>query len=155
MSTSSVTASQGPAGSFDVIVSTTEPLVISIAEGVNVAFNAPEPGVNTPVLPDQLALTADPPTDPLSTTSSPSQITSSLPADTMAGELNETRTSSETGKHGPIGSSDTRVKITLPALNSAAVAVYVAFKSVALGIKVPAPPVQVPVITAPLIVPLN
>ena len=112
---------QGPAGSFEVIVNTTEPFAISAKEGVNVGFNAAFPGAKTPALPDQVALTAEPPTTPFKITSSPSQITSSRPAETVAEDENEISILSVLEGQTPAGLSDVNVSVRLPALNSAAV----------------------------------
>ena len=89
ISISSLAAIHGPAGSLDVKVKVTEPFAISVNEGVNVGFNAAFPGKNTPALPDHVPLTAEPPTDPLRIISSPSHITSSTPAETIAEVENE------------------------------------------------------------------
>ena len=138
-----------------MIVRTTNPFAISSKDGVNVGLSAVFPGKNTPVLPDQVALTAEPPTEPLRTISSPSHITSSTPAETMAEVENKISITSDSGPHVPTGSSDVKVRITLPALNSAAVGVYTAFKSLVFGLNIPAPPDQDPVIIPPVMDPLS
>jgi hypothetical protein len=64
----SVTAPQGPSGSFVVSVRVAVPAVISAAEGVYTAFNVLAFGLNVPVPPLQEPLEAPPPTLPASVT---------------------------------------------------------------------------------------
>src|SRR5215472_3698226 len=59
------------------------------------------------------------------------------------------RTWALAGPHGPAGSFVVSVSVTPPAVISAAVGVYVALKVEALGLNVPAPPLQVPVEAPP------
>ena len=46
-----------------------------------------------------------------------------------------------------------KVMVTLPLLISAGVGIYVGFKEVLLGVNVPEPPAQIPVVVGPLIEP--
>jgi hypothetical protein len=64
---------QGPAGSFVVSVSVTNPAVISAALGVYVAFNVALFGLNVPAPPDHVAEEAPPPILPLSVIGLPEQ----------------------------------------------------------------------------------
>ena len=73
----------------------------------------------------------------------------------MAEVENKISITSDSGPHVPTGSSDVKVRITLPALNSAAVGVYTAFKSLVFGLNIPAPPDQDPVIIPPVMDPLS
>src|SRR5438128_1043709 len=51
--------------------------------------------------------------------------------------------------HGPAGSSDVSVSVTLRAVISAAVGVYVALSVLFLGANVPAPPLHMPLLAPP------
>src|SRR5262245_45501949 len=55
--------------------------------------------------------------------------------------------------HGPVGSLVVKVSVTEPAAISAGEGVYCAFKVLALGLKVPAPPLHVPLLAPPPIEP--
>ena len=60
------------------------------------------------------------------------------------------------GPHKPVGSLVVKVKVTVPAVVSAKLGVYVAFRVVAFGLKVPVPlVVQVAEVAAPLNEPFN
>jgi hypothetical protein len=50
---------------------------------------------------------------------------------------------------GPVGSFVVSVRVTVPAAISADVGVYTALSAVAFGVKLPAPPLQVPLVAAP------
>src|SRR5215212_1742234 len=55
--------------------------------------------------------------------------------------------------HGPAGSALVRVSVTVPAVISAALGVYTAFRVVLLGLNVPVPRLQIPVDAPPVIDP--
>ena len=58
--------------------------------------------------------------------------------------------------HAPAGSSEVSVSVTLPAVISASVGVYTAFKAVRLGLKpLVVPPLQLPVVIPPVILPAS
>ena len=64
-------------------------------------------------------------------------------------------TDSLTGPQGPSGSSVVSVSVTVLAVISAAEGVYVASSVLRLGLNVPLPPVQLPVVALPPTVPFN
>ena len=73
--------------------------------------------------PSQVPEVAEPPSVPESATIEVPQIVWSIPALIVAGCAIVINTWSETATHGPIGSFDVNVKVTLPALISAALGV--------------------------------
>ena len=60
-----------------------------------------------------------------------------------------------TGPHGPAGSFVVSVRVTVPAVISAALGVYTALRVVMPGANVPLPPLHVPEVAAPPTTPAN
>jgi hypothetical protein len=116
----SVTEGQGPAGSFVVNVIVTDPAVISAADGVYTAvsdvalLNVPVPEVV------HVELVAPPPIEPAIVNVVPEQMVASIPAFAVAGLLIVNTIASETAGHGPVGSLVVNVRVTDPAVTSAA-----------------------------------
>lgn len=144
-----LTAAQGP---FVVNVKVAVPAAISAALGVYMAFSVVLPGAKVPVPPLHVAEVADPPMVPFRVAALPAQIDWSGPAFTVAGGLMEMMTLSVTAAHGPVV---VKIKVTVPAVTSAALGVYTAFKVVLLGAKVPEPPDQVPDVAEPPMTPFK
>jgi hypothetical protein len=150
MVTLSLTAPQGPAGSFVVKVNVTVPAAISAALGVYIALSVVLFGLNVPVPPDHVADVAEPPVTPANVTVLPAQIVCAAPASTVATGLIVMIISSLPAVQGPVV---VKVNVTVPASTSAALGVYTAFRVLAFGANVPVPPLQVPPVAAPLTVP--
>jgi uncharacterized protein with FMN-binding domain len=145
-----VTAGHVPAGSLVVIVSVTDPALISAAEGVYVVFTldalakVPVPEV---VQVEDVAL---PPMDPLRVAVLPEQIVCADPAAAVAAGLIVKVIKSVAAEQGPAGSLVVMVKVTDPAAMSAAEGVYVVTGVLALA-NVPLPlVVQVDELAPPL-----
>jgi uncharacterized protein with FMN-binding domain len=116
----SLTAEQGPEGSFDVMIKVTDPAEMSLAEGVYVEFsNEASSNVPLPLL-VQLADTEPPAIDPDKIIELPSQIVVSIPALTSAAGLMVNIIESVAIEHGPVGSLVIKDKTTLPLRISAA-----------------------------------
>ena len=95
-------------------------------------------GVNKPPPLDQVTVEADPPNTALSGTATPTHSTTGVVTATVAASLIVKIISSDDRVHGPAGSSEVMVKVTLPEAKSAALGVYVAFNRFASS-KVPVP----------------
>jgi hypothetical protein len=80
------------------------------------------------------------------------QVSKSIPAYTEGAVVKLIKTLSFAMAQLPIF-VEVKIKFTNPALISEALGVYVAVKTVLLGLKVPEPPVQIPVVVAPDTVP--
>jgi len=151
----SLTASQGPAGSFVVRVSVTDPAEISAADGVYTGFsnvallNVPVPEVDHV---DEVAL---PPLVPFNVYVLPEQIAAFVPALTVAAAFMVSIIVSPAAVQTPGGSSVVIISLTEPEVMSDADGVYVAFRRDAL-LNVPLPEVvQVDDVEVPPRDPLN
>jgi hypothetical protein len=134
----SLTARQGPAGSLVVNVSVTIPAVLSAALGVYVVFRAV--ALAKAPVPDvvQVDDVAPPPLVPVSETVAVfEQIGWSTFALTVATGLM------------------VNISVTVPAVISAALGVYIAFKVVLLGLYAPVPPDHVALADEPPLVPAS
>jgi len=149
-------ASQGPAGLSEVSVNVTLPAAISAAVGVYTACKSLRLGLKPLVVPPLHVPVVVPPL------MLPASVTAGLLAHTVASSPAPVVTSwliviviaSLVAPHGPAGSSEVSVRVTLPAAISPAVGVYTAFKAVRLGLKLAVvPPLHVPVVIPPLILP--
>src|SRR5690606_12668126 len=123
ITTTSLTATQGPAGSLVVSVRVTVPLLRSRFPGSYSALrrfsllNVPSPEL------DQTADVAEPPITPDSVTLSPEQMVTGAPASTVAKGLMVKTTLSDTDGHAPAGSLVVSVSVTVPAAISPALGV--------------------------------
>jgi hypothetical protein len=149
----SETLVHGPAGSSDVMVNITVPEALSAAEGVYV-------GVNDVILlnvPVPLVVHVTDVTPPLMVPANgyvlPEQMVAFEPAVTTPAGLIVNVIELVAATHGPAGSLDVIVKLTVPAAISAALGVYTADKDVLL-LNVPLPlVVHVTEVAPPLIEP--
>ena len=119
----SETGPQGPAGSLVVRVSVTVPAVLSAAEGLYTALRVLAFGAYVPVPPDQAALTAEPPMLPARVAEARAHIDWSGPALTVAAGNIVTVIASLAAGQGPAGSLVVSVRVTAPAVISAALGV--------------------------------
>src|SRR5262245_32128028 len=146
----SLSAPHGPRGSFVVSVSVTEPAAISPALGVYVASSAEAEGMKMPAPPVHVPFEAPPPTRPASCTAGDVEHTMrSSPAFTVAAAMMLIFMWSLAWAHGPFTAPVVSVSVTEPAAISAAVGVYVALSAEADGLKLPAPPLHVPLEAPP------
>ena len=112
--------------------------------------------MKVPAPPLQVPLLALPPTTPASVTAGLLAHTVwSAPAFTVAAGLIVIVIVSLTARHGPVGSSVVNVNVTVPAVASPADGVYTAFNVVVFGLKVPAPPLHVPLLALPPMIPAS
>src|SRR5580765_3986125 len=124
MCMTSLTAPQGPAGSFVVIVRVTPPADISVAVGMWVAWRVEALGLNVPAPPLHMPLEAPPPTAPASCTAGDDVHTlRSAPATTVAAGRIVIFIWSLTWPQGPLTAPLVSVSVTEPAAISAAVGV--------------------------------
>lgn len=116
----SLAEAHGPEGSFDVIVNVTEPDEISEAEGVYVAV--PEVALLKEPEPELVHVkeVAPPPMLPFRVYVEPEQIVASELAEAVAGWLIVRSIASETAVQDPAGSLVVKVRVTEPAVTSAA-----------------------------------
>src|ERR1041385_7970055 len=145
MRMASLTAPQGPVGSFVVSVSVTPPADISAAVGVYVAFNVEALGLYVPAPPLHVPVAAPPPITPASCTAGDDvHAFRSWPASAVAAGRMLMVIASLTWPQGPLTAFVVSVSVTVPAAISAALGVYTAFKVEASGLNEPAPPLHVP-----------
>ena len=137
----------------DVKVKFTKPAVSSAALGEYIAFKLVLLGVNVPVPLDQIPVVVVPDTTPERAVAALFlQEDKSIPALTTGALLIIIITWSTTWLQLPLP-DEVKDKLTTPDVTSAAVGIYVGLSTELLGVKVPVPPDQIPVVVGPEIVP--